>query len=67
MSFVSIPNPDGTKRNCKYGCGLMTVLADIGGGRMERLHCGTFRTTCPGKSTPHIATRPDPVLSGHTV
>jgi hypothetical protein len=58
MSFVSIPDPDGTRKNCKYGCGLMTVLADQGTGRLVRVHCGTFQPRCPGRNgvpAPHRA------------
>ncbi|MEU7528970.1 hypothetical protein AB0A74_24790 [Saccharothrix sp. NPDC042600] len=55
-----IPDPDNTARNCPAGCGLTTVLADLGDGRKVRVHCGTFRTACPGqptRQTPHTWTR----------
>ncbi|MBE1466223.1 hypothetical protein [Kibdelosporangium phytohabitans] len=42
-------DPDGTARKCRYGCGLMTVLAQWGDGRPVRVHCGTWRSTCPGQ------------------
>ncbi|WP_309110274.1 hypothetical protein [Saccharothrix sp.] len=46
-----IPDPDGTAHACKKGCGLTTVLAVMGDGRPVRVHCGTFRTACPGQPT----------------
>jgi hypothetical protein len=50
---MRIPDPDGTARNCKYACGLMTVIADLGDGRTMRVHCGTFSPNCPtGKPNP---------------
>jgi hypothetical protein len=48
MSVICILNPTGTTKKCKYGCGLMTVLADLGGGRTVRVHCGTLLPGCPG-------------------
>jgi hypothetical protein len=50
---MTIPDPDGTCRNCRFGCGLMTVLADFGTGRLERVHCGTYRATCPTPNPRH--------------
>ncbi|NUT91249.1 MAG: hypothetical protein HOY78_04390 [Saccharothrix sp.] len=50
-----IPDPDGTARDCPQGCGLTTVLADLGDGRRVRVHCGTFQPACPGKPTRQVA------------
>lgn len=52
---MRIPDP-GTARNCKFGCGLMTVIADLGDGRTVRIHCGTFRPGCPGRNGVPAAT-----------
>ncbi|MEO6090645.1 MAG: hypothetical protein ABIQ18_46840 [Umezawaea sp.] len=43
---MNIPNPDGTKKLCPHGCGLMTVEAHQA-GRPVRVHCGTFEPRCP--------------------
>jgi hypothetical protein len=47
---MRIPDPDGTCCNCRYGCGVVTVLADFGDGRPVRVHCGTYRSQCPGQA-----------------
>jgi hypothetical protein len=47
---MRIPNPDATAHNCRMGCGLTTVLADLGDGRMVRVHCGTFSPNCPSRN-----------------
>ncbi|CAM4024224.1 hypothetical protein KIPE111705_36890 [Kibdelosporangium persicum] len=48
---MNFPDPDQTLRNCAFGCGSLTVLARLGDGRQVRVHCGTWRTTCPGRSS----------------
>ncbi|WP_433267261.1 hypothetical protein ACQPZF_00975 [Actinosynnema sp. CS-041913] len=50
-----IPDPVGTAHKCKQGCGLTTVLANLGDGRMVRVHCGTHRTACPGRPTRQVS------------
>jgi hypothetical protein len=47
---MRIPDPVGTACNCRMGCGLMTVLADLGDGRVVRVHCGTYSPNCPGRT-----------------
>jgi hypothetical protein len=44
---MRIPDPEGTAKNCKFNCGLMTVIADLGDGRTMRIHCGTHSPNCP--------------------
>ncbi|ATE53613.1 hypothetical protein [Actinosynnema pretiosum] len=39
-----------TARSCRYGCGLTKVLVDHGAGRRVRVHCGTGREACPGRT-----------------
>ena len=48
---MRIPDPEGTAKNCKYGCGLMTVDAINGSGQVVRVHCGTFSPRCPTGKT----------------
>lgn len=50
MSIARVINPEQTAKSCKYGCGLCTVLADLGDGRHVRVHCGTFLPNCPGRN-----------------
>lgn len=54
---MRIPDPEGTRRNCKYGCGLMTVTAVTGDGRQVRVHCGTYLPRCPGRNDMRTTTR----------
>ncbi len=57
MNSVTVPDPDGTALNCPHGCGMTTVLADLGDGKLSRVHGGTYRAQCPGRTAPVIAAK----------
>lgn len=56
---MNFPHPEAV-RKCPRGCGLLTVVARLGDGRTTRVHCGTWRSTCPGQT----AQPPTPVFGG---
>lgn len=42
---MNVPNPDGTRKTCR-SCGQPTVIAEPIPGQRERVHCGTYTSTC---------------------
>lgn len=53
MSVTRIPDPTNTVQPCPGGCGLPTVMAEIGHGRSLRVHCGTYTPACrPAPAVP---------------
>jgi ribosomal protein S27AE len=53
--ITSIPNPEGTKRDCT-ACGAPTVVVSTATGN-ERVHCGTYEGRCHITTTARGRTR----------